>query len=582
MNTANESFLSSYSSYVNSLPSFQSDSFSSNLSSMIESHYDLRNIYDENGNRIENNSNEFYYEDDYKDNVDNNGDEIEESIDPESMSNLRRFRSSRINRLNNRITSYNRIYRYRPNSNNDNINVNVQRNVVRQADEVSLIVPRAIRAVRPLNTISNNNNENSSSNNENRNNFERILDRSLTASPTPLTASPIPLTASPIPMTASPTPLTRSDYDTLTVNRYTSHNAYQLSPFSSRYHLQERPRNNLMESPDVNSTNSPNNNNTNLRRPSRRNALRVSPAQQPPYRNNTSNIASNNPIITVTNDNGMSSLLNRNTLYRSENSSLIESNNVNINNDNNENNNTTPNTNNANTNNPNNNNNNNNNNNSSNHPNNNSNNTNNNTNPANNDNDNNSSNHPSSQESTNNRASNTAPNNTNVNTTLNTSHPIILTPTNSSRVNLSTNYSSNNSNNNNNNNYTPITTATSNNNITNNLSLSRNLSINTVRNRRSGITIQSLLPRYHNNRLSRSYITPSQTVVVGLLDEEGKIIDKSQSYINYNNEFDSSNDNIIHSVIKELNLKFSKSKSKLNNNADNTPNEIGKHFKNSI
>jgi len=198
---------------------------------MIESHYDLRNIYDENGNRIENNSNELCYEEDYKDNVDNNGDEIEESIDPESMSNLRRFRSSRINRLNNRITSYNRIYRYRPNSNNDNINVNAQRNAVRQADEVSIIVPRAIRAVHPLNTINSNdnninsnnnssNNDNVNSNNipENRNNYERILDRSLTASPTPSTASPIPMTASPIPMSASPTPLTRSDYDTLTVN----------------------------------------------------------------------------------------------------------------------------------------------------------------------------------------------------------------------------------------------------------------------------------------------------------------------------------------------------------------------------
>jgi len=229
MSTTNESFLSAYTSYVNSLPSFLSDSSSFNLSSLIESHYDLRTIYDENGNRIENNSNELNYNEYYKDNVDDNGDEIEEEEDPESPNfNLRRFRTSRINRLNNRITSYNRIYRYRSDSNSDNRNENVQRNNVRQADEVSLIVPRTItnrsRQLSNSSTDSFSSNSNSSTDNRNttnttntffsRNDYETLLDRSLTA---------------------SPTPLTRSDHDNLTVNRYINPNSYQLSPFSSRY-----------------------------------------------------------------------------------------------------------------------------------------------------------------------------------------------------------------------------------------------------------------------------------------------------------------------------------------------------------
>ncbi|ORY36950.1 hypothetical protein LY90DRAFT_511373 [Neocallimastix californiae] len=134
MSTTNENYALPYSSYANShsSTSYRSiETIMSNLPSIIESHFDLRKIYDANGNKIENLTNDYFNEDVYK-NMDNNGNEIETEVLESPNFRLRHYRT-RLNPLNNSFLNYNdegKIidksqsyinYNSEFNSNNDNI-----------------------------------------------------------------------------------------------------------------------------------------------------------------------------------------------------------------------------------------------------------------------------------------------------------------------------------------------------------------------------------------------------------------------------------------------------------------------------
>eukprot|EP00833_Pecoramyces_ruminatium_P017707 jgi/Orpsp1_1/1191739/evm.model.d7180000088145.1 len=346
MSTINENFLNSYSNYVNTYSSSSQrsvDSFTSNLTSLIESHYDLRKFYDVNGNRIENSMNIEYNENEYKD-IDNNGDEIEGEVNDIQNQRSRPY-NSRFNRINNSLLNYGRLLRYRQNNyeNSGSFNYgtqrnNVNRNAVRHADDVSLMIHdynnnynnneydnsqsynNSYNNSNNNNSNNNNNNNNynntnnnNTNNNINRNSYENILNRTLTA---------------------SPTSLLRSDDENLSYNRSTSFSSSHLSPYINNSRLQERYRYNYAES-NNSSENSRImdtrnfNNNLYTRHPIRRNAIRIN--TQPSSTSITSTISSissiQNPSITITNENGYSSVLHSDN--QSRNSIGIEENNNN-------------------------------------------------------------------------------------------------------------------------------------------------------------------------------------------------------------------------------------------------------------